>query len=84
MLAYLYSIYKISFKFFKIRYAIKYKVNSPVLVINFGPKAFGRVRLIFAPIDRIFFQYYKGVYSLLQNETCAKSAYRLLIQLRKL
>ena len=55
MLTYLYSKYQSGFEFFNIRYIIKNKVNSPILVINFSPKAFGCLRLIFLPICNKFF-----------------------------
>ena len=84
MHTYLYSIYQNSFTLFKIRYIIKNKVNSPAVTINFSFKAFGCLRLIFVPIYCIFLQYFKGVHNLLRYETCAMSAYRLLIQLREL
>ena len=61
MQIYLYNIYQSSFKLFEIKYIIKNKVNSPMLVINFSPKAFDCLRLIFVPIYSIFFQYFKGV-----------------------
>ena len=80
-----YRICQSCFKLCKIRYIIKNKVNSRVLVINFSLKAFGCLKLIFIPVYIIlFFQYFKGVHNLLQNETCTASAYKLLIQLRKL
>ena len=62
MQTYLYSTYQSSFKLFEIKYSIKNKVNSPILVINFSPKAFDCLRLIFEPINSIFFQYFKGVH----------------------
>ena len=74
MQTYLYSIYQSSFKLFNIRYVIKNRVNSPVLVINFSLKGFGCLNLIVVPICIIFLLYFKGVFNLLQNETCAMSA----------
>ena len=75
MHTYLYSIYLSSFKIFKIRYIIKNKVSSPVVTINFSFEAFGCLWLIFVSIYYILLQYFKGVHNLLQNETCAVSAY---------
>ena len=52
----IYTVYfRVALNFVKIRYAIKNKVNSRVLVINFSLKAFGCLKLIFAPISNIFF-----------------------------
>ena len=85
MLTYLYSIYQSSFKLFKIRYIIRNKVNSSVITINFRFKAFGCLRLILVPRYSIFFiVFLSGVHKLLQNETCAMSACKILIQLREL
>ena len=84
MLTYLYSIYQSSFKIFKIRYIIKNKINSPLIRINFRFKAFGCPRLFLYLCTVHFLQYFTGVHKLLQNETCAMSAYELLIQLREL
>ena len=83
MHTYVYRICHSCYKLCKIRYIIN-KVNSHVLVINFSLKAFGCLRLIFVPVYNIFLQYFKGGHNLLQNETCAVSVYKLLIQLRKL
>ena len=84
MLTYLYSIYQSSFKLFKIRYFITNKVNSLVITINFRFKAFGYLRLFLYLYTVYFLLYFTGVHKLLQNETCAMSAYKLLIQLREL
>ena len=54
MQTHLNSIYQSRFKLFEIRYIFKNKVNSPVLVINFSPKAFGCLKLIFVLIYSIF------------------------------
>ena len=79
MQTYLYSILYSSFKLFKIRYIIKNKINLPVLVINFSPKAFGCLRLIFVPICSIFFHCFKGVRDVLLFFHCFKGVRDVLL-----
>ena len=83
MLTYLYSIYQSSFKLFKIRYIIR-NINSYVIIINVRFKAFGCLRLILVPRYGIFFAVFYGRSQITSNETCAMSAYKILIQLREL
>ena len=60
MLTYLYGIYQSSFKLFKIRYIIRNKVNSSVIIINFRFKAVGCLKLILVPRYSIFFVVFYG------------------------